>query len=94
MGVSAWLSSILFFLMFLSLRVFDPASSGTEKPMDMMMLSAVTNAQYAPPQDLWLAGEPIAYYYFGYWIYGGLGTMSGVPPYISFNISLALCFIL
>ena len=81
---------LVFFLMFLSLRIFDPASSGTEKPMDMMMLSAVTSAQYAPPQDLWLAGEPIAYYYFGYWIYGGLGTMSGVPPYISFNISLAL----
>ena len=81
---------LVFFLMFLSLRAFDPASSGTEKPMDMMMLTAVTSTQYAPPQDLWLAGEPIAYYYFGYWIYGGVGTMSGVPPFISFNISLAL----
>lgn len=81
---------LLFFLMFLSLRAFDPSASGTEKPMDMMMLSAVTSAQYAPPQDLWLAGEPIVYYYFGYWIYGGVGTMAGVSPYISFNISLAL----
>ena len=81
---------LLFFLMFLALRAFDPSASGTEKPMDMMMLSAVTSAQYAPPQDLWLAGEPIVYYYFGYWIYGGVGTMAGVSPYISFNVSLAL----
>ncbi|MEC9293885.1 MAG: DUF2298 domain-containing protein [Chloroflexota bacterium] len=81
---------LLFFLMFLLLRAFDPAASGTEKPMDMMMLSSVTSAQYAPPQDLWLAGEPIAYYYFGYWMYGGVGTMSGTPTFISFNVSLAL----
>jgi len=81
---------IVFFLMFLSMRAFDPAASGTEKPMDLMMLTAVTTAEYAPPQDLWLAGEPIAYYYFGYWIYGGVNAMAGTAPAVAFNVGMAL----
>ncbi|NQW20915.1 MAG: hypothetical protein HQ477_09410 [Chloroflexi bacterium] len=81
---------IVFFVMFLSMRAFDPAASGTEKPMDLMMLTAVTSSEYAPPQDLWLAGEPIAYYYFGYWIYGGVSTMAGVTPSVAFNVGIAL----
>jgi len=81
---------IVFFLMFLSMRAYDPAASGTEKPMDLMMLTAVTSAEYAPPQDLWLSGEPIAYYYFGYWIYGGVNAMAGTAPSLAFNISMAI----
>ena len=81
---------IIFFIMFLSMRAFDPAASGTEKPMDLMMLTAVMSAEYAPPQDLWLAGEPIAYYYFGYWIYGGVNAMTGTAPSVAFNVGMAL----
>jgi YYY domain-containing protein len=81
---------LVFFFMFLSLRAYDPAASGTEKPMDLMMLTAVTSAEYAPPQDLWLSGEPIAYYYFGYWIYGGVNAMAGTVPAIAFNVGIAL----
>ncbi len=81
---------ILFFVMFLSMRAFDPAASGTEKPMDLMMLTAVTTADYAPPEDLWLAGEPIAYYYFGYWIYGGVNAMAGSSAAVAFNVGMAL----
>ena len=74
---------LVFFLLFLTLRAFDPAASGTEKPMDLMMLNAVTATQFAPPQDLWLSGEPIAYYYFGYWIYGGVNAMVGTREVIT-----------
>ncbi|MBT7079582.1 MAG: hypothetical protein HN926_09515 [Chloroflexi bacterium] len=81
---------ILFFVMFLSMRAFDPAASGTEKPMDLMMLTAVTTADHAPPEDLWLAGQPIAYYYFGYWIYGGVNAMAGNSAAIAFNVGMAL----
>ncbi len=81
---------IVFFVMFLSLRAYDPAASGTEKPMDLMMLTAVTSSEYAPPQDLWLAGEPVAYYYFGYWIYGGVNAMAGTVPTVAYNVGIAL----
>ncbi len=81
---------LAFFLLFLTLRAFDPAASGTEKPMDLMMLNAVTATQFAPPQDLWLSGEPIAYYYFGYWIYGGINAMAGTEPSVAYNVGIAL----
>ena len=81
---------LVFFLMFLSMRAFDPAASGTEKPMDLMMLTGVTSAEYAPPEDPWLAGEPIAYYYFGYWMYGGVNAMAGTTPSIAFNVGIAM----
>ena len=81
---------LVFFLMFLSMRAFDPAATGTEKPMDLMMLTGVTSAEYAPPEDPWLAGEPIAYYYFGYWMYGGVNAMAGTVPSVAFNVGIAL----
>ena len=81
---------LVFFLMFLSMRAFDPAASGTEKPMDLMMLTGVTSSEYAPPEDPWLAGEPIAYYYFGYWMYGGVNAMAGTAPSVAFNVGIAL----
>lgn len=70
-------------------RAYDPAISGTEKPMDFMFLNASVIASAAPPADPWLAGHPVAYYYFGYWIFAGLSLMSGVPTYIAFNLALA-----
>ena len=81
---------LVFFLMFLLMRAFDPAASGTEKPMDLMMLNGVTSSEYAPPDDPWLAGEPIAYYYFGYWMYGGVNAMAGTVPSVAFNVGIAL----
>ncbi|MBN4059284.1 hypothetical protein JYT32_00010 [Dehalococcoides mccartyi] len=81
---------LVFFLLFLTMRAFDPAAAGTEKPMDLMMLTAVTSTEYAPPEDLWLAGEPVVYYYFGYWIYGGVNAMAGTGPAVAYNVGMAL----
>ena len=67
----------------------DPDISHTEKPMDLMMLNAVTSDPNAPPTDLWLSGFPIAYYYFGYWMFGGIAQMAGVVPHVAFNLALA-----
>lgn len=77
------------FAAWVAYRAFDPAISGTEKPMDFMFLNASTIASHAPPADPWLAGHPVAYYYFGYWIFAGLGLISGVPTHIGFNLALA-----
>jgi YYY domain-containing protein len=71
-------------------RAYDPAIAGTEKPMDFLFLNASAAAHAAPPTDPWLAGQPVAYYYFGYWMFGGLSLLSGVPTYVAFNLSLAL----
>ena len=81
---------LVFFAAWAFIRSHNPEISGTEKPMELLMLNAVTISEGAPPMDPWLAGEPVAYYYFGYWILGGIGQMSGVATFVGFNLSLAL----
>ncbi len=81
---------LVFFAVWVLIRSHQPDISGTEKPMELLMLNAVTISENASPVAPWLAGEPVAYYYFGYWILGGVGLMSGVTTSIGFNLSLAL----
>ncbi|MFW6174783.1 MAG: DUF2298 domain-containing protein, partial [Chloroflexota bacterium] len=81
---------LVFFVGWALARAHYPHISGTEQPMDLLMLNAVTEAGHAPPEDPWLAGHPVAYYYFGYWMHGMVGLLSGVPTYIGYNLSLAL----
>ena len=78
-----------FFCVFAVIKALDPDVSHTEKPMDLTMLNAVSSAQHAPPTDLWLSGFPIAYYYFGYWMFGGISQMSGVQASVAYNLALA-----
>ena len=80
---------LVFFAVFAFIKALDPDISHTEKPMDLMMLNAVISAQHAPPTDLWLSGYPIAYYYFGYWMIGGIAQMSTVQASIAYNLALA-----
>jgi YYY domain-containing protein len=77
-GVAVWLRSLVGII------------GGTEQPMDLMFLNAVTRAESFPPQDPWLAGHTVVYYYFGYLIVGMVGTLAGVPPEIGYNIGLGM----
>jgi uncharacterized membrane protein len=62
-------TEVLFFLAFITaayLRSYVPTVAGTEKPMDFMFLNAMATADGFPPEDPWMAGGNVAYYYFGY----------------------------
>ena len=87
------LSELIFLLVFGAfalLKFNDPDIAGTEKPMDLTMLNAVTSSVYMPPEDLWLSGFSVAYYYFGYWMFAGVSQMAGVATSVGYNLSLAL----
>ena len=71
-------------------RAYDPAIDHTEQPMDFAFLNASIESSTGQPEDPWLRGEPISYYYFSYWMMGGVSELSGVPSNISYNLSLAL----
>ena len=71
-------------------RAFNPNIEATEKPMELMLLNSAVVTSNAPPGDAWLSGHPVSYYYFGYWMLGGLSTMAGVATEYAFNLSLAL----
>lgn len=70
-------------------RSLSPAVTHTEQPMDLMLLTAVSASPTFPPGDSWLAGYPVSYYYFGYWLMSALGFLTGQPPEVSYNIGQA-----
>ncbi len=84
----------LVFLVFLIgwtlFRAYDPAIDHTEQPMDFAFLNASIRSIFGQPEDPWLRGETISYYYFGYWMFGAVSELSGVASKISYNLSMAL----
>ncbi len=81
---------LLFFVGWALFRSYDPFINHTEQPMDLALLSASMNSQSAHPEDPWLRGESISYYYFGYWMMGMLSQIASVQSNISYNLALAL----
>ena len=71
-------------------RAYDPFISNTEQPMDFAFLNASFRSFLGTPEDPWLRGESISYYYFGYWMMGSLSKLTAVSPLVSYNLSLAL----
>jgi YYY domain-containing protein len=70
------------------LRSYLPEISATEKPMDFMFLNAASRSEYYPPEDPWLAGFDVSYYYFGYLMQAMLGKLAAVRTSVAFNLGL------
>ena len=84
---------LLFFFLMLDVRFANPTISYAEKFMDHAFLASVMRAPVVPPLDPWFAGGTLnVYYYLGYWIFGCLGILSGVPSNIAFNLALPTVF--
>ncbi len=81
------------FLLFLLMRSRFPELwhpwSGGEKPMDFAFLSATAQSDFFPPQQPWLAGAFINYYYFGFVLCSSLIRLSGVSPDLAYALLLA-----
>jgi len=93
------LIELLFALSFLGwsiVRAHSPeiVSAGGEKFMEAMMINAILRSPSFPPNDAWLAGYPLSYYYFGYLIFAMLILLSGVPSAVGFNLGGAMIFAL
>jgi YYY domain-containing protein len=83
---------ICFFLM-LDVRFVNPTISYAEKFMDHAFLASVMRNPVVPPLDPWFAGGFLnVYYYLGYWMFGCLGIVTGVPSNIVFNLALPTIF--
>ncbi len=72
------------------LRIHDPTPWGTERPMDFAFFNAIQRSGFFPPNDPWLAGYSINYYYFGYLLMAIPAMLSGLPPATAYNLALAL----
>lgn len=75
-------------------RAHYPLIYGTEKPMEYMFINAILRSPSFPPNDAWLSGHAISYYYFGYILTAALVNVTGTLSSIAFNLMISLVFAL
>lgn len=97
------ISEIVFLAAFLGLaliRSYNPeiegmtSCGGSEKLMDINFVNSILNSSQFPPRDNWLAGFPINYYYYGYYLAAMLIQLSGVLPHVGYNLMVITVYTL
>ena len=81
---------LAFLLLWLGIASGAPAINHTEKLMDFGFLNAVLQSRFFPPEDPWLAGHSISYYYFGHFIMAFLIKLTGIPSSVGYNLAVTL----
>lgn len=92
--VAAELLFVILFLGWTLYRAHQNDLSGTEKPMELAFFSAAQRSAAFPPNDPWMSGYAISYYYMGYVMWSALSTLSGIGSTIGFNMTVASLFAL
>lgn len=52
-------------------------------------INVTLRSEYFPPEDPWLSGNPISYYYFGHLGVATLTKLTGISSFITFNLAVA-----
>jgi YYY domain-containing protein len=79
-----------FFLMWIGIISEVPDINHTEKPMDFGFMNAVLQSRFFPPEDPWLSGNSISYYYFGHFMMAFLTQLTGVASSVGYNLGVSL----
>ena len=85
-----FLAAFAFWATLRGYATFKIDSAGGEKFMEIAFLNSVLRSETFPPQDPWLSGFGISYYYFGYVMMALLTRLSGVASGIGFDLYDAL----
>jgi YYY domain-containing protein len=75
-------------------RSANPEIVGTEKPMELAFINAILRSPTLPPNDPWLSGYSISYYYFGYVLIAMIARLAGTSAGVAFNLGVSLVFAL
>ncbi|WP_254274014.1 DUF2298 domain-containing protein [Haloarcula marina] len=81
----------LAFCFLVAIRALDPViiPIGGEKFLDFGLLQSLLRADSLPPEDMWFAGEPVAYYYGGHLVAAILTRLTGTAGQYAYNLALA-----
>jgi YYY domain-containing protein len=85
---------LVFFVCWAVVRAANPEITATEKPMELAFINSILRSPTYPPQDPWLSGYAISYYYFGYVLVAMLIRVTGVISGVGYNLAAALWFAL
>ena len=83
---------LVMFIFWVWVRGMNPEAAYTEKPMELAFINSILRSPTFPPQDPWLSGYAISYYYFGYVMIAMLTRITGVVSSVAFNLSSGLWF--
>src|SRR5215210_2917590 len=76
------------------LTAFAPDVWNTEKPMDAMLMTAIEASSSFPPQDAWMAGETVNYYYLGHLLLALPAHLLSLEPSTAYNLAVSALFAL
>ena len=85
------IGEVLFFLGLVALsyvRAHQPEIRGLEKFMDFGFINSILRGEFLPPADMWYAGSPINYYWFGHLATALLTKLANIPSAIIYNLML------
>ena len=88
-------TEVLFLVAFMGwavVRSANPEITGTEKPMELAFINAILRSPALPPNDPWLSGYSISYYYYGYVMVAMLARLTATSGGVAFNLGLSLVF--
>ncbi len=67
-------------------------TAGGEKWMEIAFINGILRSDYFPPQDPWLSGFGISYYYFGYVLMSAATQLTGLVSTLAFNLYIPTLF--
>lgn len=75
---------LLLFSVFVWIKGHQPEIYQIERFMDYGFIKSLTQSQFLPVEDIWRAGQPLNYYYFGHFLAYVLITLTKLPTVAGF----------
>ncbi|MCD4652845.1 DUF2298 domain-containing protein [bacterium] len=74
------------FCIFGLLKSFNPDIFWSESLMDFGFLNSILRADFFPPEDPWMQGQGVNYYYYGHYLAAFMTKLTGVEPHYGYNL--------
>ncbi len=74
------------------IRSYVPDIHSFEMFMDEGFIAAIMRSPHFPPNDMWLSGYPINYYYYAHFTIAALAKLLGQSPSIAFNTGICIFY--